>query len=104
MSTHVIEGAQTTVRATHQKQRFTNKVCCEIVADICYLARVSYDLPCAREEFLLLLEEDTRVGVERRRQRPGACNVGVYPRELVRNIHKDAQFNGSRTLYAERHL
>ena len=88
MPTDVVEPAQLAVTAAHKQQRLANQFRREVIAGICDLTCVAYDLPCPAKDFFFFDAEDLRIGINRGGKRPGARDVGFDVKRLFRKLHE----------------
>ncbi len=77
MTADVIKTAQLTRRATHQQQRFAQKLGGKKVARLCQLLAMSDHLPGSGKDALVFLRANLGVGIERRGNGPCPRNVGI---------------------------
>ena len=75
MAADVIETAQFALSPAHQQKRLAQNLGGEEVSGICQLIAMADHLPGPGEDSISLSREQQGIGVERRRNRPGAGNV-----------------------------
>ncbi len=88
MATHVVKAAQLSIESADQDQRFADYFGGEEISRVRDLAGVTDDLPCAREDLLLLYLKYLGRRVKTRGESPCTLDIGINLKIGIEVVHE----------------